>query len=252
METREMIGAETTYESVYSTAFSVKLGLPLPRIAGRITTADGKKSLPQMLILGCGTTSDPYVVADKDGRFVVNWLRPRNRYLWIKVPEGSDYLDQFLVFDLPKEKEFDPPKETNEVPLEIELTRGEILTGTVSDVETDKRLADFGVSFDNRATRKHVDGEPILYRAKTDNAGRFRLAVPPGKGNVLISRPGDDPEWEYGGKSEKELSGRETVRKVEVLAGKPRADLTFKIHHSRNVEGTVLDPAGPPPGLKSG
>ena len=246
METREMIGVERTYESVYSMAFSVKLGPPLPRFAGRITAADSKKPLPQTLVDGCGTFSNWFRVTDKDGRFAVNWLRPRNRYLWIKAPEGSDYLDQFLVFDLPKEKEFDPPNEKQAVPLEIELTRGEILTGTVSDVETGKGLAGFGVSFDNRATRKHDGGEPILYRAKTDNAGRFRLTVPPGKGNVLISRPGDDPGWEFDGKSEKQLSGKETVRKVEVLAGKPHADLTFKIHHSRSVVGTVLDPDGRP------
>ncbi len=246
METRTMTG-ETTFESVYSMEFSMKLGPPLARFAGRITAADSKKPLPQTLVDGCGTSSDPFTVVDRDGRFVLKWLRPRNRYLWIKAPDGSDYLDQFLVFDLPKEKEFDLPKETKGVPLDIELTRGEILTGTVSDVETGKGLAGFGVSFDNRSTRKHVDGgEPVLYRAKTDNAGRFRLAVPPGKGNILISRPGDDPGWEFDGKSEEELSGKETVRKVEVLAGKPRADLTLKIHHSRNVEGKVVDPHGRP------
>ncbi len=246
METREMVGGGISYESVYSGAFSVKFGPSLPRFAGRITAADNKKPLPRTVIEGCGTFPNWFTVVDKDGRFVVNWLRPRNRYLWIMAPAGSDYLDQFLVFDLPQETKVNPPKEKQETPLEIELTRGEILTGTVSDVETGKGLADFGVSFDNRFTRKHDGGEPMLCRATTDNAGRFRLAVPPGKGRILISRPGDDPEWEYGGKSEKELAGKETVQTVEVLAGKPHAELTFKIHHSRNVVGTVVDPDGRP------
>ncbi len=237
----------TQLESVYSMAFSLKLGPPLPRFAGRIIAADSKKPLPQTLVDGCGTFPNWFTVADQDGRFAVRWLRPHNRYLWIKAPDGNDYLDQFLAFDLPKETIVNPPNEKQEVPLDIELTRGEILTGSVIDIETGKGVAGFGVWFDNRFTRKHVDGgEPVLYRAKTDNAGRFRLAVPPGKGNVLICPPGDDPAWEFDGKSEKELSGKETVRRVEVLAGKPHADLTFKIHHSRNVQGKVVDPDGRP------
>ena len=252
----------TKSKKIFSNDFSVALEPPLPRLVGRIVAADTKKPLSQINISQYGSNG---VLTDQDGQFTLKSIRGKNCRLLILAPKAGNYLGRVLFVDVPDDK-----KETR---IDIELERGENLSGMVVDEETGKGVANVYVGFEtdydlNTATEPGV--LPTNY--KTGNDGRFRLTVPPVEGKVKIfgselgydlPRPSGNPE---------DIEG--FFREVEVIAGKPTEEIKFTLRRlaseekkktplvrrewygqyltkarkpvNRMVEGKVIDPDGKP------
>ena len=209
-------GKRTTRpKKVHGDSFSVALAPPLPRLVGRITAADTHKPL-------AGVRISPYsargVMTGEDGRFVLDEIGDTHCRLLVIGPQGGDYLGRLLLVDVPRDK--------RETQLDIELPRGETLSGTVADDETGKGLAGVGVgldwSFDLRAT---TVGGLLPSGDRTNGDGRFRLAVPPGKGKVRVSGPVRGYDLPRPSGRPEDIEG--FFREVDVVAGKPTGDLKF-------------------------
>ena len=168
---------------VFSTAFSATLGPPSPRLAGRVTAADTKKPLAGLRVAAFWQSRGLDTLTDADGRFLFKetFGEPRYRLAvgsW--PPAHVDYLGRLILVDLPKDK--------REVSVNVELPRGEIVSGTVLEEGTGKKVAGVHIScdapFDVNATTKD---ELLPTGGVSDSEGRFRIAVPPGKAKLRIS-----------------------------------------------------------------
>jgi beta-lactamase regulating signal transducer with metallopeptidase domain/uncharacterized GH25 family protein len=248
--------------NVYSQTFSTSLKPPLPRLVGRVTAADTKQPLAGVIV-------EPYcrqgTETDQDGRFVVEGMNDSHLRLIVCGRNGGEYLGRVLFVDVPKDQ-----RETH---IDVELERGETLSGVVVDAENGKGvegvLVGFSNDFDLNTTT--VPG-PLPTHQKTDPEGRFRLAVPTSKGKVRIFGPVRGYDLPH-------LSGRPDdidgfFKDVDVVAGKPTPELKFVAPRmapeeekplvrqatpwqspqitkapktrARTIEGTVVDPDGKP------
>ena len=246
-------------KKVYSANFSAVLGPPLPRIVGRVTAADSKMPLAGIRVGPLGRLG---TVTDQDGRFTIKEVRDSTCRLLVFAPQGGQYLGRLVHVAVAKER--------RDTQVDVELARGEILSGTVADERTGNGVAGVGVSFDtgfdiNTASK---DGSIPSY-GQTDSGGRFRLAVPPGKGKVKIS--GDVRGYRLPGRAyrrpgEEDEDDPEFIKNVEVIAGKPTGEVKFTVRPvavgkeepmvrrdipgtrtgRRTVEGVATDPSGKP------
>jgi hypothetical protein len=84
----------------------------------------------------------------------------------------------------------DLPQDKKEVSVDVELPRGEILSGAVLDQGTGHGVAGVTVAFDGGfdANTTTVDG-PLPGITKTDQQGHFQLVVPPGRGIAATLSP---------------------------------------------------------------
>jgi beta-lactamase regulating signal transducer with metallopeptidase domain/protocatechuate 3,4-dioxygenase beta subunit len=236
---------------VFSVTFSAKLDPPAPRIVGRLVAADSKRPLAgarvdELQALG--------TLTDEAGRFTFEEVDRLPCRLLAFSPKGTDYLSRFVNVAL--------AKDTRDTAVEIELSRGEILSGTVADAKTGKGVADVNVRFDTGfdINTAKVDGV-FCSGGVTDGKGRFGLAVPAGKGKLNISGPVegyDLPGRTYTPPGQQEDDDPDFVKTVEVVAGKRTAEVTFSVSRgdapavkgssypvarrgTRIVQGTVVD-----------
>ena len=246
---------------VYAGAFSIALGPPLPRVVGRILAADSKKPLTQTrvdLYGGLGT------MTDRDGRFTIREIRDQPCRLLVFAPQGGQYLGRLVHVDVAKAK--------RETQIDVELPRGETLSGIVVDEKTGKGVAGVALFFDNGfdVNKSPTDGPLPSYGNKTDSAGRFQLAVPPGKGKLKIFGPVqgyDLPSNVYTPPGEEaNEDDSDFVKNITVVEGKPSGDVKFAVRRGaasgpqplvrpgtarartgrKTVEGVVTDPDGKP------
>jgi beta-lactamase regulating signal transducer with metallopeptidase domain/protocatechuate 3,4-dioxygenase beta subunit len=205
---------------VYPGPFSVTLAPALPRLTGRVIAADTKKPLPRVPLFW-----GPASWTDQEGRFVLNDIRDSRCRVLVFSPKNSDYLGRLVFVDMARDK-----KETQ---VDIELDRGQTVSGSVVDRETGKGVADVIVNFDTGfdVTASKVGG-PVPGSDRTDSEGRFRLVVPLGKGKVKI--------WgEVRGYDLPRPSGRmktEIVdgffKEIEVIAGKATPAVKFTLRRT--------------------
>ncbi len=238
--------------------FAVALAPPLPKLIGRVLAADTKKPLAGARITGWGV---PTTLTDQDGQFVLREARQSQCRAIVYSPEGSDYLGRLVIIDVPRDK-----KETH---VDIELPRGEVVSGIVVD-DAGQGVAGVAAGFDSGVgmSISEKTAERVLpsYQ-KTGRDGRFRIAVPAGKGKVVISGPVpgyDVPRW-----VEREPDDAFS-REINVAAGQPSPEAKFTVQRMASVpeekpaarrddwltkarktvritvEGQVVDPDGKP------
>ena len=245
-------------KKIFSSDFSIALKPPLPRLIGRVTAADSKKPLPKIKVEQYGSTGS---MTGPDGRFVVKNIRGERFRLLVWVPKGGEYLGRVMFVDVPRDK-----KETQ---LDIELERGQIINGVVVDDKTGKGVAGVlvGLFTDFDLNTTTVDGL-LPTSAQTNSEGRFRLAVPPGKGKVRIFGPVRGYDLPRPSGRPEDVEG--FFKEIEVIAGKPTDEVKFTVSRMASdseekltarrddyitkarktvyetIEGKIIDPDGKP------
>jgi len=126
--------------------------------------------------------------ADAEGRFRIANLRKTSRYtIYAAGPEDGDYLARTFRID--------DTEGYSTVKCQIELSRGVVLTGTVTDKVTGKPVR-AGVSIMPLAGNEYFakyypPGQPFDRDSSTTNAdGRFRVVTIPGKVLITIQAQG--------------------------------------------------------------
>ncbi|MCX7424273.1 MAG: carboxypeptidase regulatory-like domain-containing protein, partial [Planctomycetia bacterium] len=254
-------GRTALSHEVYRWDFSAELGPPLPRLLGRIMAADTKKPLTQSSVSSHGRGT----LTDEEGRFTLAEILDSRCSVVVFAPKDSDYLGRIAIVDVPRDK--------RETQADIELERGEVLSGIVVDGATGKGVAGVNAGFEMVLEyRRDAPDRTLTNGATTDREGRFRVVVPPGKGKVGIF--GVVPGYDLRRPGQERNDIVTFVREVEVIAGKPTGELKFAIRRLApeeeksverreaagrspsltraqrtvywTVEGTVVDPDGKP------
>lgn len=138
--------------------------------------------------------------------------------------------------------------DAKQVEAEVPLPRGEIVAGTVVAQETGKPIPGVRVCYESEADRRRP-GPLIARSGLSDEQGRFRLAVPSGKGKLVFLGPWDDedpaskprmpslPEW---------APDPRPVKPLNVVEKQAVPEIRFGLRCSLVVDGRVLDPEGKP------
>jgi beta-lactamase regulating signal transducer with metallopeptidase domain/protocatechuate 3,4-dioxygenase beta subunit len=243
-------------QKVFSMNFTATLDPPAPRIVGRLVAADTKKPLAGAIVIELQGLD---AITDADGRFTFDEVDRSPCRVLARAPLGGDYLSRFVNIT--------PAKDKRDTQVELELPRGEIVSGVVVDAETHKGVANVNVWFDTGldVNTAKVDGLMASF-CTTGADGRFRVAAPTGKGKLKIAGPVagyDLPRSTYTPPGQEEDDDPDFVKRLEVTAGKPIADVKFAVSRGRPtagtpaasarrragtqmVEGVVIDPNGAP------
>lgn len=221
---------------VYTGPFTLKLQ-PGCRLTGHVTYTDTKKPCGQARI-GASGPSWYSATADAEGRFVITGLPTAQYSLLVYPPEDANYLVRQMAVTLAqgeKNKE-----------LAIALEPGLAVTGKV--IADDTHAGVEGIEVYYRSEVVQGGTERSLARAgMTDKQGAFRLVVPPGKAELILSGPVPHynvPEWHF---SDPTPDSR-FVRPITVEAGKPLAGIEFAVTRGLVIGGVVTDPKGQPVG----
>ena len=234
---------------IHPAHLTVALG-PAPRIAGQVVAADTNRLIAGARIEGTSDERWFYATADDQGHFVLRDVRGLKCRLRVEAPDGSPYLGQIVLVDVPKKKAG--------VSVAIKLVRGELLQGTTVAGVTGQGVPGVRVTFDAGLDWNHLKNGTLLPgQGKTDAAGRFQLVVPPGKGKVVIAGPApgfDLPR--YTGRPQDLVP--EFAKEVEVVHGEATPEVKFALRRegapipdagragSGVVTGRVVDSAGMP------
>ncbi|MFO0890256.1 MAG: carboxypeptidase-like regulatory domain-containing protein [Isosphaeraceae bacterium] len=159
----------------------------------------------------------------KDGRFQMAGLPPGAYFLDLEFDADAPYSSSFN-----KSVVLEPNKPFT--PIEISLKRLPLVTGRVIDQVSGSGIE--GVEL----TAYQLKGNSLQYgrRAKTDAAGKFRVAVEPG---LTVIQPATPPKSHLG-------VYREDCPKLEVTGGRDWPD--FKLGRATAIEGRVIDADGKP------
>lgn len=225
---------EISYK-VYTGDFTVELKLGL-HVRGRVLFADTKSPCPAAKVMLYFRSRAVHQVADAQGRFAFHGLSEPEWYVFASSPQQGGYLRRRVHVAL-REPE-------REAEVQIELPRGQVVTGLVVGEDTRKGIP--GVSVYYRSELPD-DAPDRLYASSvtTDENGGFRIVVPPGKGRLIISGPveGYDLPRTFG--ASQKLDAR-LVREFDVEPGKPSRDIRFTIARGLVVNGRVTDPQRKP------
>ena len=207
---------QTRPKEVFSASFS---GGPGPGVAAACRADHGRRHAQAACRRPDLRRTAQGITTGEDGRFSLDEIRDARCRLLVMGPAGRRLPGPVDVVDVPRDK--------RETQIDIELPRGETLSGTVADEETGQ----------GRGRRRRRDGLAIrILRAtsvggllpsgdRTDGDGRFRLVVPPGKGKVRISGAVRGYDLPRPSGDRKDIEG--FFREVEVVAGKPTGELKF-------------------------
>jgi hypothetical protein len=186
----------------------------------------------------------PHFPADDQGRFVAH-VEP-GRYYSIRAypPEGQPYL-------IPEHR-FQWTKGTVMTTMDITLPRGVLIRGKVVEEGTNRPLAGSSVQFTANPDRDDIVADSQAIVASKDD-GSFQIAVPPGKGHLLIYGPTPDYLLEEIG-SRKLRSGRpggfrtraHDIIAYEVAPGQGPHEVVAALRPGKTVKGRLLDAQGRP------
>jgi beta-lactamase regulating signal transducer with metallopeptidase domain/uncharacterized GH25 family protein len=204
-------------EKVYASNFVATSKPPLPRLVGRVIAADTMKPLEDIRIAQYGWVA---IGTNQLGRFVIDAVSLSQRRFIVHGAPNSDYLGQVLFIDFPNDKQ--------EIPIEIELRRGEIVSGVVVNDDNGQGVAGVSVYFDNGFdVNKTTEPGTFSANAVTDANGRFHLAAPPSKGKLRISGPVRGYDFPQLSWPPEDIEG--FFKELEIVAGKPIPEIKFAV-----------------------
>ena len=156
---------------------------------GPALAADTGRPIPHAIVsVGSSLTkffsgAGPHFPADDQGRFTAR-VAPRQYYsIRAYPPEGQPYL-------IPEHR-FEWTKGRVKTTTDISLPRGVLIRGKVVEEGTGRPLAGSSVQFEANPRRDDILAAWQTIVASHDD-GSFQIAVPPGKGHLLIFGPTPD------------------------------------------------------------
>ena len=180
--------------------------------------------------------------ADDQGRFVMNPAASDTYTLGAFVTGGEPYLIQ--------QDEFKWTKGTVKATHDIKLKRGALIRGKVTEAGTDRPLTASSIQFiPVRGDDQVLSGWQAIVASKDD--GSFQIAVPSGKGHLLVFGPtGDYVLGEIG--SNRLYSDRpggqryhaHAIIPYEVKAGDPPIEVAAALRPGVTIKGRVEGPDG--------
>jgi RNA polymerase sigma factor (sigma-70 family) len=191
---------------------------------GRVLAGDTGQPLPRAVIaLGNRYGAQNPARADNQGRCRIGHL-PAGTYtaLIYDLTDGTDYLGMVTTIEVPS------PAGKEEST--FRLVRGIPVSGRVVDLDAGKGIPGLEV------THELTSSEPVTKlkarAVRTDAQGRFRIAVPPGKGRVTAFSA------DSSGKDER------VYKDVVVEPGRPVSDIQIRVGQGSVIKGRILDPKG--------
>jgi protocatechuate 3,4-dioxygenase beta subunit len=221
---------------------------PARLIEGRVLAADTGRPIPNAVI-SIGAGGGPVRAfrpsrfrADDRGRFTANPFPGESFRVSAYAPEGQPYLVPQVEFAWTKAA----VKKT----LDIALPRGVLIRGKVTEAGTGRPLTASSVYFLPVGSGQDVlSGWQAGVASQAD--GSFAIAVPPGKGHLLVYGPTDDYILEEIGSNT--LNGgrpggtRYRVHAVipyEVKAGDPLHEVAAALRPGATIKGRIEGPDG--------
>jgi len=159
---------------------------PSTIVEGRVLAADTGRPIPCAVVsVGSSVHSlfsgaGPQFPADDRGRFTAHVVLGQYYSIWAYPPEGQPYL-------IPEHR-FEWTKGAVKTAMDITLPRGVLIRGKVIEEGTGKPLAGASVQFSANPRRDDVPSDWQTIVASKDD-GSFQIAVPPGKGHLLVFGP---------------------------------------------------------------
>jgi RNA polymerase sigma factor (sigma-70 family) len=224
-------------------------------LTGRARAADTGRPLANVrLSVGAytsekGRTMSPWHVegqTDREGRFRLTQL-PRGRLeVSIHPPESSPYLA--LV------KQRICPEEGAPAELEVDLPRGIVVEGRVTD-EEGRAVPEAHVQYLPRQARDRSAPTSVLTGVEaavcSGPDGKFRLAVPPGAGHLFVHGPnndyvsrGVDLIQEIPGGTQRRLLHGDAVVPLDLKPGLDRHRVKVSLRRGVAIAGRARGPAG--------
>jgi RNA polymerase sigma factor (sigma-70 family) len=221
---------------------------PARFVEGRVLAADTGRPIPGAVVsVGVferrsGGMRSTRVRADDRGRFTAD-VTPGERGRAIAyAPEGQPYLVPRLDFDW--------AKGAVKKALDITLPRGVLIRGRVSESGTDRPLADSTIYFmPVDGSNDILSGHQVSVASKAD--GSFAIAVPPGKGHLIVFGPNDTyVRTEIGSNrlNHDRPGGRRfrahAIVPYEIKAGEPPREMSVSLRRGATIRGRVEGPGG--------
>jgi hypothetical protein len=222
---------------------------PSKIITGRILAADTGRPIPDA-VLSVRASADMFgpmmttkFRADGQGRYRINPSAGNYFRLRAFAPEGRPYLA--------RETEFDWTKGAVQKELDLTLPRGVLIRGKVTEQGTGRPVAGASVQFfPFNQSGDVVFGFEAIVTSKDD--GSFQVAVPPGKGHLLVLGPTLEYIPEVIGGNVLYGAGQpgggrmytHAIITYEARAGEAAHEISATLRSGRTVRGNVVGPAG--------
>jgi len=222
---------------VHTGDFTVQLK-PGLHVRGRVLCADTKKPYPAAKVMLSFRSRALHQIADAQGRFAFHSLSDPEWYVSASPPPQTDYLGRRVHVALGEDQ--------REAEAQIELPRGQTVTGSVVGEDTHKGVPGVSVYFRDQLPD---DASDRFYASSvtTDEHGAFRIAVPSGSGRLgvfgpvegydlprsSIPRRGQSPDPRF-------------IHSLEVKPGEPVPEVRFTVGRGLVITGRVTDPEGKP------
>jgi hypothetical protein len=223
---------------------------PATTVEGRALAADTGRPIPHAIVsLGSSTTqffsgAGRHFPADDQGRFTAHAAPGPYYSIRGYPPDGVPYLIS--------EHRFPWTKGAVKMTMDVTLPRGVLIRGKVIEAGTGRPLAGASVQFYANPRRDDIIAGAHTIVASHDD-GSFRIAVPPGKGHLLIYGPTSDYildeigwlELQYG----RPGGWRTYAHAIIAYDVKPEEtphDIVAELRPGRTIRGRVLDPDGQP------
>ncbi len=224
---------------------------PATIIEGRALAADSGRPIPDAVIsvrASFGAFGGMFTTkfrADGQGRFKISPYAGDYFRMRVFAPEGQPYLA--------REHEFAWPKGAVKKEVDLTLPHGVLIHGKVTEEGTGRPVAEASVQFvPVNPPADVISGFEAIVLSKDD--GSFRVAVPPGKGHLMILGPALDyvPQEISGGKlyGSGHAGGRRfyahDIVAYELKPGEESHTLTAALKPGRTIRGRLAGPSGEP------